>query len=459
MNVKARLWPKVFGLFVMFATVSGPTGAQDLQSENEALRVEVAALRARVAELEAGVCSPRNGVLGDDQASGKVTLLRKLGAERLAQAELALGRTPGPLIVPDALLGAVVPGEYIVLTAGTVTDAANAAALIGVDPAQIVHVYGRALSGFAVRMTAAERATAEQVQGVVSIARNGVIFATGQNTATSDATAKPVSPLIDQGQTDSTVDVFLFDTGIRAVHRDLEGRVSEKGFSFFDNGIAGEDCSGHGTHVAARIAGHTLGASASARLISVKVIDRFGTGDVATVIAGIDWVMGQPGSRKLVNMSLTRLATEDPSPLDMAVQNLIDDGAVVVVAAGNSAADAADFTPARVEGAITVGSATAKGVSDFSNAGARVDIYAPGDAVTSASIRDICGTQKMSGTSMAAPLVSGLIADILLEPHSGANVVELLQKRAERVSTGAFTGETERFILDVPEQVTLRICQ
>jgi len=75
------------------------------------------------------------------------------------------------------------------------------------------------------------------------------------------------------------VDVFLFDTGVRAAHQALDGRVAGQGFSSFDNGIATEDCSGHGTHVAARIGGTLFGVTERDRLISVKVMNGFGAGD------------------------------------------------------------------------------------------------------------------------------------------------------------------------------------
>ena len=415
----------------------------DLQTQIAALKVENELLRTELAR-----CAGQDSAhIATDPTT--IGLLRKLATQQSDNAELAMGLGGGPLIIPEALLRSVVPNEYIVLLdpdAPRPANPADVAALYGVPQTQVKHVYARALAGFAIRATLAQRDTLEARAGVAGIAQNGRVFSTGTLTNTPNLKA-PRSALKPVASHQNQIDVYLFDTGIRAAHSDLQGRVAEVGFSFFDNGIAGEDCAGHGTHVAARIAGNNLGISQSARLASVKVIDRFGTGDVATVVAGIDWVMAQSGDLKLINMSLTRRVTEDPNPLDLAVNALIDTGAIVVVAAGNSASDALDFTPARVSRAITVGSSIGPALSNFSNAGIGVDIYAPGEAVTSASIRDICAVQEMSGTSMAAPFVTGLIADMLSSGTDADKIVQTLRSQASRVPTGAFAGETERFTL------------
>lgn len=418
-----------------------------LEAENEGLRAQLEACGNQV-----------QGKVGDDR--DVLSLLRKLAQQNEDGARLALGLSAGPLILPEALLKSVVPNEYIVLFesgAEGPTDAAGVAALYGLPEAQVLHVYQQALSGFATRLSEAELARLRTLPSIAGVARNGRVFSTGVLSKEPEPLGFKMRPKRVANRA-SPVDVYLFDTGIRRSHRDLLGRVENDGFSFFDNGIAGEDCAGHGTHVAARIAGHRLGVSASAQLTSVKVIDRFGTGDVATVVAGIDWVMAQESTMKLVNMSLTRMVTEDPSPLDMAVTALIDSGAVVVVAAGNGAADASDFTPARVDQAITVGSVQGEALSDFSNAGIAVDIYAPGEAVMSASIRDICGVQEMSGTSMAAPFVTGLVADLLAQGTAGEDLVEVLKSGARRISTGAFAGETERFSIEPQTQSVAFLC-
>jgi len=125
------------------------------------LRAENAALRAQVADLEAALAERSGpaqcgGSAVGEQGTSPLTLLRKLARQGTGQAELALGFGGGPLIIPDALLGAVVPDEYIILLDGDpLATPEQAAALIGVAPAQITHVYGRALSGFSARLSEA----------------------------------------------------------------------------------------------------------------------------------------------------------------------------------------------------------------------------------------------------------------------------------------------------------------
>ena len=441
----SRSWPVLTAITILCCSpISIRADEVALRAQIEALQAENAALREQLAGCVAQVQK------GDSAGTTALGLLRKLATQQQDTAEMATGLASGPLILPEALLRSVVPNEYIVLLengAQLPSNATEVSTLYGVPEAQVLHVYAQALSGFAVRLSEEERETLNTLTGIAGIVQNGRVFSTGALSKSPKLHPSSLTPLRTASH-QKKIDVYLFDTGIRGAHSDLQGRVAKLGFSFFDNGIAGEDCAGHGTHVAARIAGNRLGISRSALLTSVKVIDRFGTGDVATVIAGIDWVMAQAGDLKLVNMSLTRMVTEDPAPLDMAVNALIDSGAIVVVAAGNSAADALDFTPARVARAITVGSSKGAALSDFSNAGTGVDLYAPGEAVISASIRDICGVQEMSGTSMAAPFVTGLIADMLSAGTPREEIEENLRTNATRVSTGAFAGETERYNLE-----------
>lgn len=204
--------------------------------------------------------------------------------------------------------------------------------------------------------------------------------------------------------------VYIVDTGLRPTHNEFTGRVAA-GFSTVSDGRGTGDCHGHGTHVSSTAAGSGLGIARSSTVVPVRVLDCDGYGYTSDIITGLNWIADQVatnGYRGVVNMSLGGWADD---ALDIAVNNLIAKGVVVVAAAGNDARDACGYSPARVAGVITVGATTSSdGEASFSNYGSCVDIYAPGASVTGAGIASDQATIAMSGTSMASPHVAGFAA-------------------------------------------------
>ncbi len=175
------------------------------------------------------------------------------------------------------------------------------------------------------------------------------------------------------------------------------------------NGGNGQDCNGHGTHVAGTVGGSTYGVAKSALLRGVKVFQCANTTSTSNIIAGVNWVTANRILPAVANMSVGGPAS---SSMDTAVQNLINSGVTVAVAAGNSnGANACNFSPARVAAAITVGSTTSTDArSSFSNIGTCLDLFAPGSGIQSAWWTSTTATATISGTSMASPHVAGVAA-------------------------------------------------
>lgn len=225
------------------------------------------------------------------------------------------------------------------------------------------------------------------------------------------------SPAMGEG-----VQIYMIDTGVRATHVDLVGRVIA-GVDVVGNDESGSpssptsDCDGHGTHTAASAAGTTFGVAKKATIIAVRVLNCAGDGDVEGVVAGIDWVLHhhRSGVLAVANLSLGVNADENSLPMDDAVRDLYDDGIVPVVAAGNDGKDACDTSPGHLPEALNVGAVNSQddrfnNGSIGSNYGTCLDLFAPGVRVLSAGSESDTETHYETGTSMASPLVAGYAA-------------------------------------------------
>ncbi|AVT33746.1 peptidase S8/S53 subtilisin kexin sedolisin [Plantactinospora sp. BC1] len=243
------------------------------------------------------------------------------------------------------------------------------------------------------------------------------------------------------------VKVAVLDSGYDPTHPDLVGRVSAA--ASFTGTPETTDRVGHGTHVAATIAGagsstgRTGGAgrdgaapggkgvAPGARLLIGKVLDDNGSGDLSWVIAGMEWAVRQ-GAR-VVNLSLGGPAGEGPDPVTEALDALsASSGALFVVSAGNAGPGRQTLTtPGTADRALTVGAVDGRDrIADFSSRGPRLgdaavkpEITAPGVGIVAAraagtSLGEVvdAGHTSMSGTSMAAPHVAGAAA-LLAQRH------------------------------------------
>ena len=225
----------------------------------------------------------------------------------------------------------------------------------------------------------------------------------------------PEAWVISKGQ---GVKVGVIDTGIALNHPDLAENVAGQ-VNIIHPMRSGNDDNGHGTHVAGIIAAldnqvGVVGVAPRARLYAVKAANSRGYGKVSDVIEGIDWC--RENGIQVINLSL---GSERPSrALKRAVEAARNCGLIIVAAAGNSARQPVNY-PACYPEVLAVASTTPKDrLSRFSSRGPGIDFAAPGERVRSTYLRG--GYRTLSGTSMAAPHVTGVAALILAggcSPH------------------------------------------
>jgi len=211
-------------------------------------------------------------------------------------------------------------------------------------------------------------------------------------------------------QTGSGTTAYIVDTGILSTHQQFSGRVLS-GYTAISDGNGTNDCHGHGTHVAGTVGGSTYGVAKNVSLVPIRILGCDGSGASSNVIAGLDWILKNGKKPAVVNMSLGGDAN---TSLDSAVENLFNNGYVMVVAAGNSNTDACSSSPARVSKAITVAATDSTDTrASYSNYGSCVDIFAPGSQINSSWIGSNTATKVLNGTSMATPHVVGVVAEML----------------------------------------------
>lgn len=354
--------------------------------------------------------------------------------------------------VDERVAGAGQTRRYVVVFKDEVADpGATAQELMRGRGGRVEFTYGRVLKGFAVSLPDAAAdafLAAMQNHPLVDYVEVDRPMSTLQTVQTPvswgldriDQRDLPLSGGYAYGTDGSGVRAYVLDTGLLAGHVEFGSRVLT-GWTAVADGKGTSDCNGHGTHVAGTIGGRSWGVAKGVTLVPVRVLDCSGSGSMSGVIAGLDWVAANAVRPAVVNLSLGGGAS---SSLDTAVANVVAAGLPVVVAAGNSSADACTASPARAPSAITVGATTsADARAPYSNFGACLDVFAPGSGITSAWHTSTTAAASLSGTSMASPHVAGRAALLLAATPSAtpAQVADAIRAGATpNAVTGAGSG-------------------
>ncbi|ATE73086.1 S8 family serine peptidase [Lysobacter capsici] len=329
---------------------------------------------------------------------------------------------------------------------GVSNMATVARGIAGQHRAKLLRSYEHALRAFVVDADDASLAQLLKDPRVAFIEEDGYMsLEATQNNATwgldrIDQRNLPLSSSYTYDTDATGVHAYVIDSGLRADHVEFAGRVGN-GFSSVAGDTSTADCHGHGSHVAGTLAGTTWGVAKKATIHPVRVFGCGSTAPNSQILAGIDWVTANHVKPAVANMSLGGPAS---AATDTAVNNLIDAGVIAVVAAGNGNTDACGGSPSRVPRALTIAATDRNDAralwpqGQASSWGACVDLFAPGDSITSAGISGPTSTAIMSGTSMAAPHVSG-VAALYLATHPTAAQAEVHDAIVNNATAGKVT--------------------
>jgi subtilisin family serine protease len=359
----------------------------------------------------------------------------KLSFYLAGAAVCALGAAGAAQAAP----GEKIEGQYICVFKAGVTRGnvrSEAARAIGQGSGRSRHVYENSIKGFATNMSAAGLAQmqrrnpniayCEQDQEV-SVDGNPFEFREVGKPAPSQPgqTVPPGVTFVGGGTSAGSGRAWVIDSGIDMNHPDL--KVSQTlSRNFVTGETSPEDLNGHGTHVAGTIAAlanniGVVGVAPGAEVVAVRVLNRRGSGSNSDVIKGVDYVAGAAATEgDVANMSLSGgISQASDDAVKCAADGSLSGvagctrsgGIRFTLAAGNDAINANNRSPARANGdnIYTVASTTSTGTwSSFSNYGTPpVDYAEPGSSVYSTYKGD--GYTTLSGTSMAAPHLAGLL--------------------------------------------------
>ncbi|SOD81372.1 S8 family serine peptidase [Spirosoma fluviale] len=339
-----------------------------------------------------------------------------------------------PTISPDCLVkassnnGVAIAGEYIVtyqptqslpvaLNARLAATEALAESLLNtysVANRQATVLAAGEQTTFLAHLTESESQKLRQDPSVAAVEPDRIMAMCNcvDVTTTSTLTWNVKQTGYGRGDLQPTKTAWIIDTGIDLDHPDLNVDTN-RSRSFVSGQTSADDDNGHGTHVAGVIGAKNnsvgiTGVASGATLVSLRVLDDEGEGRLSGIIQAVNYVAQNGKSGDVVNLSLGGEGTS--AALDRAITQAANLGILFAVASGNDGKNSNNYSPARVNhtNVFTVSAMDSKNqFASFSNFGSSVDVCAYGVRITSTYKDGKYAT--LSGTSMAAPHVAGLL--------------------------------------------------
>ena len=342
--------------------------------------------------------------------------------------------------VPNQYLVAL-DDNYVGRSASAPEVEAEAEFLSSVYGGDVRRVFSNALKGYSVNMTPEQAEALSRNERVRFVEEDAVVSLSatqanaGWNLDRVDQRSLPMDTTFSYTNSGAGAHVYIIDTGIRITHQEFGGRASVV-FDAVNDGQT--DCNGHGTHVAATAVGATYGVAKNAFVHSARVLNCSGQGTISNIAAAMDWITANRVNPAVVNISITAAGM---SPfMETALTNSFASGVVYTVSAGNSNLNACDYSPGRTPNAITVGAMAQQDQrAPFSNWGSCVDMHAPGYEILSAGIASDTASRELNGTSMAAPLVAGVLA-VYRAANPSASPTAVTNALNSTATTGILTG-------------------
>ncbi|MGI5260170.1 S8 family peptidase [Streptomyces angustmyceticus] len=364
----------------------------------------------------------------------------------LLTGQVSRAQEPRPAPVVRTTAHAV-PGRYLVAlkdrTLPVRSVRAESARLVSAHGGTVRRSFGTAFTGYAAAMTGAQARRVAADPRVAYVEQDAEVSGSAvQDNPPSwgldriDQHALPLDKSYRYPGTAGNVTAYVVDTGVRTSHTQFQGRAA-LGVDEVGDGHDGQDCAGHGTHVAGTIGGKDHGVAKGAKLVSVRVLNCDGKGSASSIIAAADWITAHAAKPAVVNMSINGPKS---SSEDSAIKKSIASGVTWVVSSGNEGKDACANSPGDIAPALVVNNATAddKRRSD-SNYGSCTDLFAPGTGINSAWNTGDTATHTLTGTSMAAPHVTGAAA-LYLSAHPNASPSEVHAALVDNATPGRISG-------------------